>query len=64
MGFLISRGKLRRCSELAELAQLIEQRKLEPIIDRVFPFSEIGEAIAYLEAGQAKGKMVVRMGEE
>ncbi len=63
MGFLISRGKLRRCSELAELAQLIEQRKLEPI-DRVFPFSEIGEAIAYLEAGQAKGKMVVRMGEE
>lgn len=51
-------------TELAELAQLIEQKKLEPIIDRVFLFAEIGEAIAYLEAGHAKGKVVVRMREE
>lgn len=48
-------------SELAELGQLVEQKKLEPVIDRVFPFAEIGEAFAYLEAGRAKGKVVVRM---
>lgn len=48
-------------SQLAELGQLIEQKKLEPITDRVFPFAEIGEAFAYLEAGRAKGKVVVRM---
>ena len=48
-------------SELAELARLIEEGKLEPVMDRVFPFAEIGEAISYLEAGRAKGKVVVRM---
>lgn len=48
-------------SELAELARLIEQGKLEPVIDRVFPFAGIGDAIAYLESGHAKGKVVVRM---
>lgn len=48
-------------SELAELGDLIERKKLEPVIDRVFPFAAIGEAFAYLEAGRAKGKVVVRM---
>ncbi|MCO5082764.1 MAG: NADP-dependent oxidoreductase [Rhizobiaceae bacterium] len=47
--------------ELAELAQLIESKELEPVIDRVFPFDKITDAFAYLEAGRAKGKVVVRM---
>lgn len=47
--------------ELAELARLIEQKTLAPIIDRVFPFAGIADAFAYLEAGHAKGKVVVRM---
>lgn len=50
-------------SELAELAHLIEQNKLDPIIDRVFPFAEIANAFSHLEAGHAKGKVVVRMRE-
>jgi alcohol dehydrogenase len=50
--------------ELAELGQLIEDGKLEPVIDRVFPFAEIKEAFAYLEAGHAKGKVVVSMAGE
>lgn len=48
-------------SELAELAQLIEDKKLMPIIDRVFAFAEIALAFEYLEAGHAKGKVVVRI---
>ncbi|MCW4460625.1 NADP-dependent oxidoreductase [Sphingomonas sp. BT-65] len=48
-------------SELTELARLIEQGKLEPVIDRVFPFDQIGEAFAHLESGRAKGKVVVRI---
>lgn len=48
-------------SELAELGRLIEDKKLEPVIDRVFAFAEIKDAFAYLEAGHAKGKVVVRM---
>ena len=47
--------------ELAELAGLIADGKLEPVIDRVLPFEQIGDAFAYLESGRAKGKVVVRM---
>jgi alcohol dehydrogenase len=48
-------------SELAELARLIDDKKLEVVVDRVFPFAQIGEAFAYLETGRAKGKVVVQM---
>jgi alcohol dehydrogenase len=48
-------------SELAELAGLIEQGKLKVIIDKTYPFADISEALAYLESGHAKGKVVVTM---
>ena len=48
-------------AELAELAKLVEDGHLVPIIDRVFPFEEIDRAFAYLESGRAKGKIVVNM---
>ena len=48
-------------SELEELGNLIDAGKLTPVIDRVFPSSEIADAFAYLESGRAKGKVVVRM---
>ncbi|PZO80907.1 MAG: hypothetical protein DI629_05505, partial [Mesorhizobium amorphae] len=48
-------------SELAELGGLIASGKLQPVVDRVFPFSEIKDAFAYLETGRAKGKVVVGM---
>ena len=50
-------------AELSELAALIDQGKLQPIVDRSFPFDRIDDAMAYLEAGRAKGKVVVTMGE-
>lgn len=48
-------------SELAELARLVDEGRLESVIDRVFDFAEIEHAFAYLEQGRAKGKVVVRM---
>jgi NADPH:quinone reductase-like Zn-dependent oxidoreductase len=47
--------------DLAQLAELIEQRKLKVIIDRTYPFAKIPEALAYVENGRAKGKVVVAM---
>ena len=47
--------------ELAELGGLIEEKKLEPVIDRVFPFADIADAFVHLESGHAKGKIVVQM---
>ena len=48
-------------SDLVFLANLIEDGKVRPVIDRRFPFAEIPAAIAYLEQGHAKGKVVVGM---
>jgi NADPH:quinone reductase-like Zn-dependent oxidoreductase len=49
---------------LSELAALIDQQKLEVVIDRVFPFAQIADAFAYLEQGHAKGKVVVQIVEQ
>lgn len=46
-------------AELAELAELVDTGKLRIIIDSQYRFDQIAEAIAHLEAGRAKGKVVV-----
>jgi NADPH:quinone reductase-like Zn-dependent oxidoreductase len=48
-------------ADLAYLASLVDARNLEVVIDRVFPFAEAKEAMAYLETGRAKGKVVLAM---
>jgi NADPH:quinone reductase-like Zn-dependent oxidoreductase len=48
-------------SDLELLSELIEAAKLRPQIDRHYPFAEIPAAIAYLELGRARGKVVVAM---
>ncbi|MBE2212387.1 MAG: NADP-dependent oxidoreductase [Opitutaceae bacterium] len=47
--------------QLAEIGELLKAGKIRPVIDKVFPFTEAKEALAYLEKGRAKGKVVVRM---
>jgi NADPH:quinone reductase-like Zn-dependent oxidoreductase len=41
------------------LKELIESRKVRPVIDRTYPLSEVPEAIRYLEEGHARGKVVI-----
>ncbi|MGL4264223.1 MAG: NADP-dependent oxidoreductase [Afipia sp.] len=45
--------------ELSLLAELIEQGKLKIIVDRTYPFTQVAEALGYVESGRAKGKVVV-----
>ena len=47
--------------DLELLSELIEAGKVRPEIDRRYPFAEIPAAIAYLEQGHARGKVVVGM---
>ncbi|MGO4619707.1 NADP-dependent oxidoreductase [Ensifer sp. 2YAB10] len=47
--------------ELAELGDLIDAGTIRPVIDRVFPLRDVAQAFAYLEAGHAKGKVVVEI---
>ena len=46
-------------TDLEYLANLIEAGEVRPHIDRRYPFAEIPAAIAYLEQGHARGKVVV-----
>ena len=48
-------------TQLTEITSLIDAGTIRPILDRVFPFASTNEAIAYVESGRAKGKVVVTM---
>jgi alcohol dehydrogenase len=48
-------------ADLAYLASLIDANELRVVVDRVFPFAEAETAMAYLETGRAKGKVVLAL---
>jgi len=41
------------------LAKFLEAGKLTPVIDRTYPLSEVPEAMRYLQAGHARGKIII-----
>ncbi len=45
--------------DLVFMKELLEAGKVIPVIDRVYPLSEVAEAIRYLEKGHARGKVVI-----
>ena len=47
--------------QLREIARLVEAGVIRPVVDRVFPFESTNEALAYVETGRAKGKVVVKL---
>ena len=46
--------------QLAEIGELLKAGRIRPVIDNVFPFDQAKKALAYLEKGRAKGKVVVQ----
>lgn len=48
-------------AQLQEITRLIEEGAIRPVIDKVYPFESTNEALAYLEAGRAKGKVVIKV---
>jgi NADPH:quinone reductase-like Zn-dependent oxidoreductase len=48
-----------RSSDLDRLADLIEAGTVTPIIDRTYPLDQVPSAMRYLEAGNARGKVVI-----
>jgi NADPH:quinone reductase-like Zn-dependent oxidoreductase len=45
--------------DLATLRDLLEAGDVVPVIDRRYPLSEIRAAVAYLETGRARGKVII-----
>ncbi|GHF97220.1 NADPH:quinone oxidoreductase [Deinococcus piscis] len=49
---------------LESLTPLLENGTLRPHLDRIFPFEQTAQALAYAESGKAKGKVVIQMRDE
>jgi alcohol dehydrogenase len=47
--------------QLREIRSLIDSGIIRPVVDRVFPFDSTKEALAYVDTGRAKGKVVVKV---
>lgn len=47
--------------QLREITRLIDSGVIRPVVDRVFPFESTNEAMAYVESGRAKGKVVIKV---
>lgn len=52
-----------RAADLEQLRELIEAERVMPALDHIFPFAQAAEAYAASEAGHARGKLVIRIGE-
>jgi NADPH:quinone reductase-like Zn-dependent oxidoreductase len=47
--------------QLTQITSLIDDGIIRPVVDRVFPFASTKDAMAYVEAARAKGKVVVSL---
>lgn len=47
--------------QLRQIASLVEDGTIRPVIDRVLPLSAVRDALAYSESGRATGKVVLRV---
>jgi NADPH:quinone reductase-like Zn-dependent oxidoreductase len=47
--------------QLRQIGSLIDAGAIHPVLDRVFPFESTKQAMAYVETGRAKGKVVVKI---
>lgn len=56
--FLLMRGD---AEQLGEITKLIDAGDLRPIVDRTYPFDDTPQALAHVEGGRAKGKVVITM---
>ena len=48
-------------AHLGAIKLMVEDEKIKPIIDKVYPFSESKEAFTHLATGRAKGKIVIKI---
>lgn len=48
-------------SQLEQISNLVDRGAIRPVLDKVFPFSDVQAALDYSETGRARGKIVVSM---
>jgi NADPH:quinone reductase-like Zn-dependent oxidoreductase len=48
-------------AQLDEITELIDSGILRPVVDRTYPFDQAPQALAHVEGGRTKGKVVITM---
>ena len=48
-------------AQLDQITKLIETNVLRPIVDRTYPFDQAPQALAHVESGRTKGKVIITM---
>lgn len=48
-------------NQLSQITSLIDSGIIRPVMDKIFPFEATNEALAYVETGRAKGKVVIKL---
>src|SRR5215208_2054535 len=48
-------------TQLGEITNLIDSRALRPVVDRTYPFDQAPQALAHVEGGRSKGKVVITL---
>jgi NADPH:quinone reductase-like Zn-dependent oxidoreductase len=61
MKFMMS--KINR-DDLLMLRDLMQTGKVTPVIDKTYPLHQTSEAVAYVETGRARGKVVISVGDQ
>ena len=54
--FMVPNGE-----QLDDIATLVEQGKVTPLIDRTYSLDQIQDALDYVQTGRAKGKVVIKI---
>lgn len=47
--------------QLDEIARLVDNKTIKPLVDKVFDFNESIQALEYLATGRAKGKVIIKV---
>ncbi len=47
--------------QLSEIGRLIETGVIRPVVDKVFQFEQINDAMSYVQSGRSKGKVIVKV---
>jgi len=47
--------------QLSQITSLIDSGIIRPVMDKIFPFEATNEALAYVETGRTKGKVVIKI---
>lgn len=49
--------------QLSKISELVEAGKIKPVVDQIYDFIQIKEALQYVNTGRAKGKVVLKIAE-